>query len=244
MKLPKSFLLLPVLAFSLLLSPNVVQAATLIYDEAVSGDLSSDPANPSFSDAPNLKTLDIGTNVISGQAKNALDVLADPEYWTLMVAPQTAINAIRITEYENSSYVDPGEGGFFGVAEGTEITGNNADTGNLIGGAIVGVMPGVTVGDDILQELGAGLDFGPFSISGFGSELGEGTYTFWFQEGNATPNTPPEAHPPGPNDANDFVDYTFEFDVVQVPEPSTATYLVSLILLGLTPHWRRCRKAQ
>ena len=167
MKLPKSFLLLPVLAFSLLLSPNEVQAATLIYDEAVSGDLSSDPANPSFSDAPNLKTLDIGTNVISGQAKNALDVLADPEYWTLMVAPQTAINAIRITEYENSSYVDPGEGGFFGVAEGTEITGNNADTGNLIGGAIVGVMPGVTVGDDILQELGAGLDFGPFSISGF-----------------------------------------------------------------------------
>ena len=99
------------------------------------------------------------------------------------------------------------------------------------------------VGDDILQELGAGLDFGPFSISGFGSELGEGTYTFWFQEGNATPNTPPEAHPPGPNDANDFVDYTFEFDVVQVPEPSTTTYLVSLILLGLTPHWRRCRKA-
>ncbi|MBM98365.1 MAG: hypothetical protein CMJ77_04505 [Planctomycetaceae bacterium] len=244
MKLPKSFLLLPVLAFSLLLSPNVVQAAILIHDEAVSGDLSSDPANPSFSDAPNLKTLDIGTHVISGQAKNALDVLADPEYWTLMVAPQTAINAIRITEYENSSYVDPGEGGFFGVAEGTEMTGNNADTGNLIGGAIVGVMSGVTVGDDILQELAAGLDFGPFSISGFGSELGEGTYTFWFQEGNATPNTPPEAHPPGPNDANDFVDYTFEFDVVQVPEPSAATYFVSLILLGLTPHWRRGRKAQ
>ena len=244
MKSFKSMFLLSLLTFSLLLLPNLGRAETVIYDEDVSGDLSNDPANPSFSNVLYYKTLGVGTNVISGQAKNALDVLADPEYWTLIVAPQTALTAIRITEYDISSYVDPGEGGFFGVTQGTEITANNADTGNLIGGAIVGIIPGVAVGDDILPELGAGLEFGPFSIAGFGSQLGEGTYSFWFQDGNATPDTPPEAHPPGPNDANDFVDYTFEFDVVQIPEPSTATYLISFALLGLMPHWRRRRKTQ
>ena len=204
-------------------------AVTILYDEDVDGDLSNDPDNPTVLQ----QALDAGVYAISGRALNSSDVLGDPDYWAISLGPDTYLSAIRVTEYDNSSYVDVGHGGFFGISEGLLVTATNDSVGNLLGGALVGVEVGTDIGADVLDNLQAPYGFGPFVIEGIGGELREGSYTFWFQEGNPTPDTPAFAGGPGPNSADDFVDYTFEFQVSQVPEPSTPLLMTVVMIAGL-----------
>jgi hypothetical protein len=223
----------------------LVSGTIIGYDEDTSGDLSNDASNPTDLPSSLLSALDIGTHTISGRALNASDVNADPEYWSFSIGPNTGVTSIKITEYDNSSYVAPGGGGFFGVAAASTITATNVDVGNLLGAALVGVQPGTAINEEILDDLGALFNFGPFNIAGFGGYLTEGTYSFWFQEGNPTSNTPPAGGGPGPNDANDFVDYTFEFQVSSVPEPSSlALFGIGACVAGVGTARRRRRECE
>ena len=75
---------------------------------------------------------------------------------------------------------------------------------DLLGASLIGILPGTEVGDNVLDDLGNGV----FSVAGvptFRGPLGVGTYTFWLQE--------------GPMDTV----YTFDFQVIEVPEPTTLT---------------------
>ena len=148
-------------------------ASIVSYDEDVSGDLSNDPGNPT--NLPNLlNPLSVGTHTISGRALNASDVLADPEYWSFLIEANTAVTSIKFTEYDNESYEDKGNGGVFGVAAASTITANHGSQGNLLGAALVGVQPGTAVNEELMDDLRAPFNFGPFNISGFSGGLGEG----------------------------------------------------------------------
>jgi hypothetical protein len=202
-----------------------------------------DPADPSTDlsdsgDSPSIlpdpqSALSVGTHSVSGRVWNDFGTREDlKDYWTFEVAPDTEITSIRLTLYDNSSYTTIGGGGFFGIAQGSTITATNSSVGNLIGGALVGVTAGTAVGDELLDDLLGGISFGPFTISSYPGALGAGEYSFWFQEGNPLPTTPAPIGP-GSNSEDDYVDYTFEFTVAQVPEPSPVIMLAALGLAAI-----------
>ena len=101
--------------------------------------------------------------------------------------------------------------------------------------------PGSGVNDDVLDDLGALFEFpvpGANVVPGFDGYLGEGTYSFWFQEGDFTPDT----DPPGTASPSDQVEYQLSFEVSVVPEPSTSAMMLGLIAFtGLMRRSRRFR---
>ncbi|MBJ44370.1 MAG: hypothetical protein CMJ80_14035 [Planctomycetaceae bacterium] len=215
--------------------PAISHGAVISYGENVQGDLSDDPVNPTELPSP-LTNLDVGIHTISGKALNDLGSRLDTkDYWVFQIEPNTLISSIKLTQYDTDSYETVGNGGFLGIADSDSITANNGSVGNLIGGALVGINAGTAVNDELVDDLQGGLTFGPFSIPAYPGDFGPGVYSFWFQEGNPTPDTPPQFGGPGLNSEDDFVDYTFEFTVSVVPEPSSftiASLFSALFMIG------------
>ena len=162
------------------------------YDEAANGDLSSDATNPTA-----IPFEGAGGYMITGQTVNYQGPNADPEYFTFDIPAGYEMTAIRMMNWDQSDYLNSlpgldlpfGNGGFFGIGEGSSmpVISSPADfpaaANALFGGALVGILPGMSAGDDVMDNLQAGFNFDPIAIPGFSGNLGEGTYTFFLKEG-------------------------------------------------------------
>ena len=218
-------LMLLVVTFSLVFLPAA--SAVVLWDEATQGDFSGDFAAPT-----DLGTLGPGSNTVTAQSTAGptedLTIPAAPGYpgidvdlWKLTIAPGEYLNQIVLTSYANSnpyghtggSGGTPGGGSFFAFQAGSEITVTIPDGSDLLGGALIGVIPGSQAADDVLDDLGGGMfSVAPFNVPTFNGPLGAGTYTFWYQE--------------GPMDT----EYTLDYQVSTVPEPASMTGLGLLAL--------------
>lgn len=218
-------LMLAIVAFSLVFTPAA--SAVVLWDEASQGDFSGDFVSPS-----DLGTLSVGNNTLSGESTAGptedLSIPAAPGYpgidvdlWTLTIASGQYLNQIVLTSYSNTnpfghtggSGGTPGGGSFFAFQAGSEITVAIPDGSDLLGGTLIGVIPGAQATDDVLDDLGGGMfSAAPFNVPTFNGPLGAGTYTFWYQE--------------GPMDT----EYSLDFQVSSVPEPASMTGLGLLAL--------------
>lgn len=156
----------------------------VIHDENINGDLSDGPYDQ---EAPtDLGLLSPGSNIVKGQTLPKLDPTApnpeDADFFNVTVPDGYALTGIFLNRYSNDDNIGQAQS-FIGVGEGTEIPVIN-DPAVLLGGALIGAVPGTLVGNDILDELGqyTALGGGPPAGTGFDGLLDSGTYTIWTQE--------------------------------------------------------------
>ena len=183
-------------------------AKATLYNEAVSGDLSNNPA------APTALTLTPGLNSVIGTV-NGFPPGTDPQDWVSFTIPTGFV----MTSYINSKYVSADDQGFTGFQFGSSFLGDVFTAGSYAGYAHFGTgatnpdtsPPSSTVGVDLLPLM-ADPSFAP-GATGFTPPLAAGTYTFLIQQGNPVTTS-----------------YRFNMNVrsVSVPEPGS-----SLCLLGM-----------
>ncbi|MEL7355538.1 MAG: DVUA0089 family protein [Cyanobacteria bacterium J06560_6] len=145
--------------------PGGPPPATNGYDEAVSGDISSDPNNPLILD------LAEGTTRLTASTGNG-----DQEYVTVTVPEGFELSSLLVEAYT------PNDVAFIGVQAGsvfTEPLDNSADTSEFLGYTLFGTS---AVGTDILDNIGNGSNGADFGGQGFEGPLPAGTYTFALQQ--------------------------------------------------------------
>ena len=182
-------------------------AKATIYNEAISGDLSNDPA------APTALTLTPGLNSVIGTVAGFPPEGTDPQDWVSFTIPAGFV----MTSYVNSKYVSTDEQGFTGFQSGSAFSGDEFVAGSYAGYAHFGFAatnpdgtpPSSTVGVDLLPLM-ANPSFS-VGATGFTPPLHAGTYTFLIQQGD--PST---------------TSYQFDMTVRSVPEPGS-----SLCLFGM-----------
>ena len=188
-------------------------AKAIIFDEAVSGDLSNDKA------APTALTLTPGLNSVIGTVAGFPPAGSDPQDWVSFTIPTGFV----MTSYVNSKYGSDDDQGFTGFQFGSSFPGGvNSEflEGSYAGYAHFGTgatnpdgtPASSTVGVDLLPLM-ANPSFAP-GATGFTPPLAAGTYTFLIQQGN------PET-----------TSYQFDMNVRAVPEPGSSLCL--LVLGGL-----------
>jgi PEP-CTERM motif len=194
--------ILPALMIALLAA---APAKAIIYDEAVSVDLSNNQA------APTALTLTPGSNSVIGTV-NGFSPGTDPQDWVSFTIPTGFV----MTSYINSKYVSTDDQGFTGFQFGSSFSGDPFVAGSYAGYAHFGTgatnpdgTPLSTVGVDLLPLM-ANPTFAP-GATGFTPPLTAGTYTFLIQQGNPVTTS-----------------YQFDMTVRSVPEPGS-----SLCLLGM-----------
>ena len=185
-------------------------AKAIIFDEAVSGDLSNDKA------APTALTLTPGLNSVIGTVAGFPPAGSDPQDWVSFTIPTGFV----MTSYVNSKYGSEDDQGFTGFQVGSSFSGNEFLAPSYAGYAHFGTgatnpdgtPPSSTVGVDLLPLM-ANPSFAP-GATGFTPPLAAGTYTFLIQQGD--PST---------------TSYQFDMTVRSVPEPGSSLCL--LVLGGL-----------
>ncbi len=202
-------------------------ASAVMWEEVSQGDFSGD-----FTAPTDLGMLGLGSNTLSGGSTAGptedLTIPAAPGYpgidvdlWKLTIASGQYLNQIVLTSYSNTNPFGhtggsggiPGGGSFFAFQAGSEITVAIPDGSDLLGGTLIGVIPGAQATDNVLDDLGAGMfSVAPFNVPTFNGPLEAGTYTFWYQE--------------GPMDT----EYSLDFQVSSVPEPTSVAGLGLLAL--------------
>ncbi|MBU7582076.1 MAG: PEP-CTERM sorting domain-containing protein [Nostoc sp. TH1S01] len=204
----------------LVFAPNAY-AANLIYREAVNGDLSNDGLNPT------ILNLSVGSNQIIGSSTGNPNL--DRDFFTVTFSPGRQLSQIILTNYIDLD--DQGiNQGFIAVQAGSRIepTTVSSNTPPLLGAALIGAASGTQVGDNILDDLGTAAPIQGNNFVGFPSgKLGPGTYTFWIQE-----------------TVRGIDNYTLDFVVTTVPEPSTIFGIGAVMGLGtLIKRKKRGQKA-
>lgn len=153
-------------SLDLMVAPTV---NTILYDEAITGDLSNDRTQPT------TLTLTVGGNIISGAT-----VRRDREYFNVNVPLGQELQAILLTDYQSADEI-----AFVGVQKGLEFTEPPSGTvvSNLLGWTHFG--PSIEpVGADLLDNMGQGE-----GALGFTGTLSAGDYTFWLQQTGVTTTT-------------------------------------------------------
>lgn len=170
-------------------------SAQVIWDEAIDGDLSSDHLNPT------LLSFTPGSNLVFGDTSPNPNL--DPDYFTMVIPTGYELSSIIFEEY-----VSGDDQAFFAVEVGSQIT-DPGSPAALLSATLIGAIPGTMQGDELLDNLQ-----NPDIFGGFSGNLGEGTYTFWYQEtANAT-------------------DYGFNFVLTPIPAPASATLMLGGLLLA------------
>jgi hypothetical protein len=176
-----------------------------IYNEAISGDLSNDPAMPT------ALTLTLGSNSVIGTVSGFDN--GDGQDWVSFTIPTGFV----MTSYVNSEYDSTDDQGFTGFQFGPSFSGDQFAAGSYAGYAHYGTdatnpdgtPPSSTVGVNLLPRM-ANPNFAP-GATGFTRPLAAGTYTFLIQQGDPVPTG-----------------YEFDMNVRAVPESGS-----SLCLLGM-----------
>ena len=193
-------------------------AKATIYDEAVSGDLSNNPA------APTALTLTPGSNSVIGTV-NGFPPGTDAQDWVSFTIP----NGFVMTSYVNSKYDSTDAQGFTGFQFGSSFSGDEFVAGSYAGYAHFGTAAqnpdgnptsSSTVGVNLLPLM-ADPTFAP-GTTGFTPPLGAGTYTFLIQQGDPT-----------------TTNYQFDMNVRSVPEPGSSFYLLGMGTLAVLALRRR-----
>lgn len=139
------------------------QIETIGYDEALSGDISSDPTNP------------LALSLIEGRTiVSATTTDGDQEYITVTIPEGLQLDALVLESYSNDN------ASFVGVQEGdtfTEPLDESADPENLLGYALFGGR--ARTDEDFLDDISSGRN-----TQGFRGALPSGEYTFAFQQLN------------------------------------------------------------
>lgn len=136
-----------------LISLLTIQFAFANYDEAVDGDISGDPQNPTVIQVSN------GSNVVC-----ASSIAGDVEFFTITVPPNGTLDEIVLTDFNS-----PGVG-FLALQSGLVFDPNTGVPG-LLGWTHLGQVSGPQLAE--LNNNGG---------IGFTIPLGPGDYTFWSQE--------------------------------------------------------------
>src|SRR5438094_10186117 len=183
-------------------------AKAIIFDEAVSGDLSNNKA------APTALTLTPGLNSVIGTVAGFPPEGADPQDWVSFTIPAGFV----MISYVNSKYDSTDPQGFTGFQFGSAFLGDEFIEGSYAGYAHFGTaannpdgnpVSSSTVGVNLLPLM-ADPSFAP-GTTGFTPPLASGPYTFLTQQRNPV-----------------TTGYQFDMNVRAVPEPGS-----SLCLLGM-----------
>lgn len=183
----------------LCLSNPAAVFADVLYNESISGDLSDNNLAPT-----SLGPVIVGINDVIG---STVSVPIDLDFWTIQIPSNHVLASIVLLDYQNNGSPPS----FFALAAGNQIPVLN-DPAVLLGATLVGVGPGRSVGDDVLDDLAARTDIG--GSPQFSGPLGAGTCTFWYQETNGDTN------------------WAFSFNVSAIPEPAAGSFAI-LMSLGL-----------
>src|SRR6059058_1033412 len=182
-------------------------AKAIIFDEAVSGDLSNNKA------APTALTLTPGLNSVIGTVAGFPPEGTDPQDWVSFTIPTGFV----MISYVNSKYDSTDPQGFTGFQSGSAFSGDEFVAISYAGYAHFGFAatnpdgtpPVSTVGVNLLPLM-ADPSFAP-GTTGFTPPLAAGTYTFLIQQGNPV-----------------TTGYQFDMTLRSVPETGS-----SLCLLGM-----------
>lgn len=181
--------------------------ASVVYDESINGDLSTDFSNPTS------VLIQAGSNQILGTTGRA-DGVVDRDYFTITIPQGLRLTRIEVLPNTTGDNIDTPIS-FISVQTGA--TGTNPSTAqaplaaSLLGYYLFGP---ADIGQDILDNLGqSNLLFLP--AQGFTTPLGAGTYTFWVQE-----------------TAVNLINYGIDLQVQPVPVPA-AVWLFGSGLIGL-----------
>lgn len=139
-----------------------IASATVIWDEAVDGSLSTDRFVPTA-----MGTLGIGSNDVIGTTVSGIS-----KFFSITIGAGDELSALIVEDWQSADDI-----GFLGVVTGTPFTVDPAspNVGDLLGYVHYGELD---VGQDILQLMGEG----PGS-QGFTAPLGPGDYSFWVRQG-------------------------------------------------------------
>jgi hypothetical protein len=150
------------LVMALFIGATCPARAGVVWNEALAGDLSSDPL------APTVIGFSSGANVVSGSLSQPGGDLRD--FLTFTLGPGQFLTGLVL-----DALVADGAG-FQGINSGSASFVPDADTAaNFLGLEFV---DGTLVGADMLPALASGL----FGSTGFSVPLGPGTYTYVIQE--------------------------------------------------------------
>jgi PEP-CTERM motif len=183
-------------------------AKAIIFDEAVSGDLSNNKA------APTALTLTPGLNSVIGTVAGFPPEGTDPQDWVSFTIPTGFV----MISYVNSKYDSTDDQGFTGFQFGSSFSGDEFVAGSYAGYAHFGFaatnpdgnpVPASTVGVNLLPLM-ADPSFAP-GTTGFTPPLAAGTYTFLIQQGNPV-----------------TTGYQFDMTVRAVPEPGSSLFLLGM----------------
>jgi|GEM_PF-4266777 len=201
--------------------PTFLSGVVASIDEDSFGDISSDATNPTL-----VEFAGVGAYTLRGSAGNFQSPNADPEYFSIVIPSGYEIAGLRLLEFNQVGYeaagTPAGNGGFFGIGSGGSLPpifspGDFVAAANALqGGALIGIMPGSLVGDNLLDNLSEPFEFPDFGISipGLSDQtVGPGEYTFMFKEGNSNPET-----------VDAYVEYEFQIEVVEVGQPFDENY--------------------
>ena len=196
-------------------------AKAIIYNEAVSGDLSDDKA------APTALILTPGFNSVIGTVSGFPPEGTDPQDWVSFTIPAGFV----MKSYVNARFVSSDPQGFTGFQSGSSFSDDEFAAGSYAGYAHFGTAAqnpngnptsSSTVGVNLLPLM-ADPNFAP-GTTGFTFPLAAGTYTFLIQQGD--PST---------------TGYLFNMTVrpVQVPEPGSTLCLLAMGTLATLALRRR-----
>jgi len=191
-------------------------AKAILFDEAVSGDLSNNKG------APTALTLTAGSNSVIGTVNGFGN--GDPQDWVSF----TILPGFVMTSYVNSNYNSTDPQGFTGFQFGSSFSGDEFLAPSYAGYAHFGTAatnpdgspPSSTVGVDLLPLM-ADSSFAP-DATGFNPPLGPGTYTFLIQQGNDV-----------------TTGYQFDMTVRSVPESGSSWCLLGMGGLAILALRRR-----
>lgn len=145
----------------------VVAESTVIWDEAIDGDLSDDGTNPTgaFTLTPDADNI-----VIANQVGNPRDV----DFFTFTVPTDFQLDQLIVVDYVSGDDV-----AFIAIDEGatTDVDFNNPAAADLLGGTTYGT---ASIGNDILPAMG---NLG--GATGFTPPLPAGDYTIWLNQTGA-----------------------------------------------------------
>jgi hypothetical protein len=157
-----------ILTFAAVVTLITPARAAIVWAENINGDLSSNPAAPTFVD------LLPGSNIVNGVVFTGSDTR---DYITFTIAPGENLVSLRLLAYDDLGTGTPNDGnrGFHAINLGTT---SFIPDGTTISSFLGGNHLDPTIGADLLANLATA----PLGGTGFTVPLGPGTYTYLVQQ--------------------------------------------------------------